>query len=208
MSAIKVCGIKTAETYDLLLELNVNWAGLVFYPPSPRYITLDQARQLPDYKNHGLLKVGLFVKPTLDDIAKVLDHVHLDILQLYTSTQMIKTIRNHFGLPVWLAQGIRTVCDLPDNYDVDGLVIEAPSHQSDLHPGGNGRTFDWQLTSGWQAPRPWLLAGGLTPTNVTQAIKQSGARAVDVSSGVERQKGEKDHALIREFVGNINNFDF
>lgn len=206
MSAIKVCGIKTAETYDLLLELNVNWAGLVFYPPSPRYITVNQARQLPDYKEHGLLKVGLFVEPTLNDIANVLDQVHLDILQLYTSSEMAKTIRDQFELPVWLARGVRTVSDLPNGCDADGFVIEAPSSQSDLHPGGNGRAFDWELTSGWQAPRPWLLAGGLTPENVTQAIKQSGAKAVDVSSGVERQKGEKDHALIREFVKNVYDF--
>lgn len=207
MTAIKICGVKKAETYDLLLELKVNWAGLVFYPPSPRYITPDQARSLPDYKSHGLLKVGLFVKPTLDDLAKVLDQVQLDVLQLYTSAEMAITIREEFGLPVWLARGVQSVADLPNNDDVDGLVIEAPSSQSDTRPGGNGRTFDWQLTAGWKSPKPWLLAGGLTPENIIQAIKYSGAKAVDVSSGVEYQKGEKDPALIREFVKNIRNFD-
>lgn len=208
MTAIKICGVKKAETYDLLLELKVNWAGLVFYPPSPRYITSDQARSLPDYKNYGLSKVGLFVKPTLDGIAKVLDKVQLDILQLYTSAEMAITIREEFGLPVWLARGVQSVADLPSNDNVDGLVIEAPASQSDSRPGGNGRTFDWRLTAGWKAPKPWLLAGGLTPKNVTQAMKDSCAKAVDVSSGVEHQKGEKDSALIREFVKNIRNFDF
>lgn len=208
MTAIKICGVKEEETYDLLLELKVNWAGLVFYPPSPRYIPPDQARSLPNYNKYGLLKVGLFVKPTLDYITKVLDKVQLDILQLYTSAEMAIIIRDQLGLPVWVAQGVQSIANLPNDCDVDGLVIEAPSRQSDSHPGGNGRAFDWKLTAGWQAPKPWLLAGGLTPKNVVQAIKHSGAKAVDVSSGVECQKGQKDLALIREFVKNIRNFDF
>lgn len=203
MTAVKICGVKDAATCDLLLELKVNWVGLVFYPPSPRYITIDQACQLPDYKNNNLLRVGLFVKPTLDDIARVLDKVHLDVLQLYTSVEMAKIIRNQCGLPTWLAQGIQTITDLPNKCDVDGLVMEAPCNQSDSRPGGNGRAFDWRLTCGWQAPKPWLLAGGLTPDNVQEAIKQSGAKAVDVSSGVERNKGDKDHLLIRQFVENV-----
>lgn len=207
MTAIKICGVKEAHTYDLLVELKVDWVGLVFYPPSPRYIAMDQARQLPDYKNQGLLRVGLFVKPTLDDIKAVLDKINLDILQLYTSLEIAQKIRDEFGIPVWLAKGVQTVSDLPTNCSVDGLVIEAPSNQSDSRPGGNGRAFDWQLTSGWHSPKPWLLAGGLTPENVTQAIQQSGTQAVDVSSGVERQKGEKDPSLIKQFVKNIRCFN-
>lgn len=207
MTAIKICGVKEAHTYDLLAELKVDWVGLVFYPPSPRYITMDQARQLPDYKNQGLLRVGLFVKPTLDDIKAVLDKINLDILQLYTSLETAQIIRDELGIPVWLAKGVQTISDLPINGSVDGFVIEAPSNQSDSRPGGNGRTFDWQLTSGWHSPKPWLLAGGLTSENVTQAIQQSGTKAVDVSSGVEHQKGKKDSGLIKQFVENIRCFD-
>ncbi|MDI2112956.1 phosphoribosylanthranilate isomerase [Commensalibacter nepenthis] len=207
MTGIKICGVKEPATYDLLIKLKVNWVGLVFYEPSPRFISMGQVRQLPDYHNEGLLRVGLFVKPTVDEVRRVLDTVRLDILQLYTSLEVAHTIREACDIPVWLAKGIKERSDLPKTCSVDGLVIETPSNHSDLRPGGNGRTFDWRLTSTWDIPKPWLLAGGLTPDNVGQAIQQSGAKAVDVSSGVERHKGEKDSTLIRQFVETIRAID-
>ncbi|CAI3948705.1 Phosphoribosylanthranilate isomerase (TrpF) (PDB:1DL3) [Commensalibacter communis] len=208
MTAIKICGVKDPEIYELLATLKVNWVGLVFYESSPRFISIDQVRQLPDYYNEGISRVGLFVKPTLDEVKRVLETVRLDILQLYTTPEIARTIRETFDIPVWLAKGIQKRSDLPETCSIDGLVIEAPPNHSDSRPGGNGRTFDWQLTSAWNAPKPWLLAGGLTPENVVQAIQQSGAKAVDVSSGVERRKGEKDPTLIRQFIQNIRNIDF
>ncbi|MDI2091029.1 phosphoribosylanthranilate isomerase [Commensalibacter oyaizuii] len=203
MTAIKICGVKDSATYDLLAELQVNWVGIVFYPPSPRYIEPSQAALLPDYKADGLQRVGLFVKPTVDDIRRILDYVHLDVLQLYTSMENASVIQTIFGIPVWVAKGVKSRADLPTSCPVTGMVIEAPANQSDSRPGGNGRVFDWQLTKNWQAPRPWLLAGGLTPENVTTAIVEAQALAVDVSSGVERCMGEKDPVLIRSFVENI-----
>ena len=82
------------------------------------------------------------------------------------------------------------------------MVIEAPFYESDTRPGGNGRKFDWSLTKNWNPAKPWLLAGGLTPDNVQEAIQQSGAEAIDVSSGVESEPGKKDPILIQQFVKN------
>lgn len=202
MGLIKICGVKEARICDLLVELRVNWIGFVFYPASPRYLTLSQAKNLPDYKRDGLLRVGLFVRPELDVIKRTLETVRLDILQLYTSEEEALMIKRTFNMPVWLAKGIQTYHDLPRHCPVDGMVIEAPHNALDTRPGGNGRTFDWSLSKNWQAPKPWLLAGGLSPDNVQRAIQQSNAPAVDVSSGVESEQGIKDPLLIRNFVKN------
>ncbi len=202
MTAIKICGVKDLATYDLLAELQVNWVGLVFYPASPRFLSLSQAAQLPDYRNEGLLRVGLFVKPELEDIQRVIEKIHLDILQVYCPDEQAEFIRETFKIPVWIAKGIKTHQDLLRSCTVDGMVMEAPSYQSDTRPGGNGRQFDWSLTKTWKSVKPWLLAGGLTPDNIQEAIRISGAKAVDVSSGVEFKKGVKDLKLIRRFVMN------
>ncbi|MBI0066168.1 phosphoribosylanthranilate isomerase [Commensalibacter sp. M0134] len=202
MVSIKICGVRETATCDLLLKLRVNWVGLVFYPASPRFLSVTQARQLPDYGKEGLLRVGLFVRPKLDDIRRILDKVRLDILQLYCSDKQAAIIREEIGLPVWLAKGVKTRDDLLEPCQVDGMVIEAPFYESDTRPGGNGRKFDWSLTKNWNPAKPWLLAGGLTPDNVQEAIQQSGTEAIDVSSGVESEPGKKDPILIQHFVKN------
>lgn len=207
MTAIKICGVRDSKTCDLLVELQVDWVGFVFYPASPRYITAEQVSQLPDYKQEGLSRVGLFVEPTIDEIVAVLESVRLDILQVYASMEQAHAIQEQIKMPIWVAKGIQTTQDLPISCSVDGLVIEAPANKEDSRPGGNGRVFDWRLTAKWRAPKPWILAGGLTPDNVTEAIQQSGTKAVDVSSGVEGNKGVKDLLLVRRFVENIRQFD-
>lgn len=201
--AIKICGVREPAVYDLVTELRVKWVGLVFHPASPRYLTAVQASQLPDYRQQGPLRVGLFVRSDLDEIKRVLDKVRLDILQLYVSESQAIRIRQELDIPVWLAKGIGKREDLPTSCAVDGMVIEAPAYASDRMPGGNGRVFDWSLTVDWPAPRPWLLAGGLNPDNVRQAIQISRTQAVDVSSGVESERGVKDPVLIRNFVENV-----
>ena len=187
MVSIKICGVRETATCDLLLKLRVNWVGLVFYPASPRFLSVTQARQLPDYGKEGLLRVGLFVRPKLDDIRRILDKVRLDILQLYCSDKQAAIIREEIGLPVWLARGVKTRDDLLEPCQVDGMVIEAPFYESDTRPGGNGRKFDWSLTKNWNPAKPWLLAG---------------TDAIDVSSGVESEPGKKDPILIQHFVKN------
>ncbi|MCX5615719.1 phosphoribosylanthranilate isomerase [Bombella sp. TMW 2.2559] len=204
--SVKICGLTRTEDMQACAALGVRWVGLVFHLASPRFVKLEQAADLhaaiPVPNEGGPLRVGLFVKPTHEQIAETLRHVPLDILQLYTDEATALTLQARTGRPVWLARGISRTHDLPVSDALDGYVIEAPAQEGDTRPGGLGRIFDWTLTSGWQAPAPWLLAGGLTPENVADAVRTSQTRAVDVSSGVEERPGIKSALLIEKFVKN------
>jgi phosphoribosylanthranilate isomerase len=201
MTRLKICGVNDPVAFDTVVEEAVDWLGFVFFPPSPRALTPAQAAALSARHAGGPARVGLFVDATDDDIAAVLAAVKLDVLQVYTTPDRVAAIRARFGLPVWRAVGVATPDDLPrDAGAADALLIEAKPPKEATRPGGNATSFDWSLLVGWQAPCPWLLAGGLTPENVAQAIRVTGAQAVDVSSGVESTRGVKDPARIRAFI--------
>lgn len=206
-SGVKICGINDEASFDTVIEAGADWVGFVFYPPSPRCVTPVAAgalsRRHADASQGGPARVGLFVDPTEDAIAAALDQVRLDVLQLYGRLTDIAALKARFGLELWRAVGVDRAEDLPaDNRGADCLLIEAKPPAGATRPGGNAVSFDWRLLQGWHAPAPWILAGGLTPANVAGAIAETGARAVDVSSGVERSKGVKDPDLIRAFVRN------
>ena len=146
--------------------------------------------------------MGLFVDPMPATIAATLDVMRLDILQLYGALDL-PGLRARFGLPVWHAVGVAAERDLPTKSGgADMLVMEPEPPPGATRPGGNAVRFEWSRLRGWAAPAPWILAGGLTVDNVSQSIRTTGARAVDVSSGVERTRGIKDPALIRAFIAN------
>jgi phosphoribosylanthranilate isomerase len=201
MTRVKICGINDPVAFDTAIEAGADWLGLNFFPPSPRYVTPAQAASLSARAPGGPPRVGLFVDPTPDEIAATLDVVRLDILQLYGALDLT-ALRARFGLPVWHAIGVATDADLPRATGADMLVMDAKPPPEATRPGGNAVSFDWSLLRGWSAPVPWLLAGGLTVDNVAEAIRISGAQAVDVSSGVESTRGVKDPALIRSFIAN------
>lgn len=197
---VKICGINRPDACDAAVEAGADWIGFVFFPPSPRYVTPAQAAALAALHPKGPPRVGLFVDPTPEMVAAVLAEVRLDVLQLYGRMD-VPALRARFGLPVWRAMGIDRAADLPaDAGGADALVLEAKPPPDATRPGGNAVRFDWSLLRGWHAPAPWVLAGGLTPDNVAEAIRATGAQAVDVSSGVERSRGVKDPALIRRFI--------
>ena len=149
------------------------------------------------------------MKPNLDEIATVLAGVRLDALQIYGDADLARAIRHRFGLPVWLALGVSGLADLAtaerNAEGLDGMVIESKPPPGATRPGGNATALDWSLVAEWRPRLPWLLAGGLTPDNVGEAILRSGAPGVDVSSGVERAPGVKDAALIRAFIKSSRN---
>jgi phosphoribosylanthranilate isomerase len=201
MTAVKICGIKNPAAFDAVVEACADYVGLNFFPPSPRYITGAVAASLSARAAGGPRRVGLFVNPTDEDIAAVLADVKLDILQIYADLSRTAAIKKKFGLPVWRAVGISAPADLPSSGEgLDGFVIEPKPPAGATRPGGNAITMDWSLLRGWTAPRFWLLAGGLTLDNVADAITQTNAPGVDVSSGVETAPGEKSPDLIRRFV--------
>jgi phosphoribosylanthranilate isomerase len=180
--------------------------GFVFFPPSPRAVTAIQAGELARSYGQGPKRVGLFVDPDDAMLAATLAEVPLDILQLQGEETPARAgeIRARFGKPVMKALGIGSKADLarlPYYADqVDYFLLDAPPPAGSALPGGNAQAFDWALMKNEKPPRPWLLAGGLTPANVAEAIAASGAPGVDVSSGVERARGVKDPAAIAAFI--------
>jgi phosphoribosylanthranilate isomerase len=201
MTRVKVCGLNDAAGFDATVAAGADWAGFVFFARSPRHVTPAEAAGLSARHAGGPRRVGLFVAPSDDEVAAALAAVQLDVLQLYVPAERAAALRARFGVPVWRAVGVRERADLPgDAAGADGLVIEAKPPVGATRPGGNAVAFDWSLLAGWTVPAPWLLAGGLRADNVAEAIRISGAAAVDVSSGVERAAGVKDPALIRAFV--------
>lgn len=203
MTLVKICGINSPEALDAAADAGADYIGFVFFPPSPRAVTPAQAAALSAHRPGGPARVGLFVDPTDDDVADALAALPLDVLQVHGAPGRAAGLRARFGVPAWAVAGVGDAADLPTGAPgVDGLLLDAKAPPGAVLPGGNARTFDWSMLRGWTAPAPWLLAGGLTPDNVTEAVRVSGALAVDVSSGVERSRGVKDIGLIQAFVRN------
>jgi phosphoribosylanthranilate isomerase len=199
---VKICGINDRFGFDAAVAAGANWLGFNFFPPSPRYVTPTRAAELSARSPGGPLRVGLFVDPSPEKIAATLDTMPLDILQLY-GTLDLAALRTRFGLPVWHPVAVANAADLPAVAGgADRLLVEARPPPGATRPGGNAVRFDWSLLCGWDAPAPWILAGGLTVDNIAEAIRVTRASAVDVSSGVEREPGVKDPALIRAFIAN------
>jgi phosphoribosylanthranilate isomerase len=201
---IKICGMNNAEAMAVASDEGADYIGFVFFPRSPRFVTATQAAGIRATRPNGPPTVGLFVQPTLDDIATVLATIPLDIFQIYGDPALARSIRQQFGRPVWLARGVSAAADLcaaeQATEGLDGIMIESKPPPGATRPGGNATALDWSLLSGWRPKVPWLLAGGLTPENVGEAAAQSAATAVDVSSGVESAPGVKDLTLIRAFI--------
>lgn len=198
---VKICGVNDSVAFDAAASAGADWIGLVFFPPSPRHVGLEQAVGLASRPLGRAELVGLFVEPTEGDVAAVLQSVPLRALQVYGGLELAAGMRARFGLPVWWAVGVTGARDLPvTTVDVDRLVIEPRAPPGATRPGGNAIQFDWPMLRGWRPPVPWTLAGGLSPQNVAEAIRQTGAEAVDVSSGVETAPGRKDPGLIRGFL--------
>ncbi|MFC7735317.1 phosphoribosylanthranilate isomerase [Roseomonas sp. GCM10028921] len=210
MTAVKFCGLNDAAGLEAAVAAGAAMIGLVFFPPSPRHVTPAQAAALlsraPAPGEGGPRRVGLFVNATDDEIASVLAEAPLDILQLHGEESPARSaaIRARFGLPVMKALGIASAEDLallPAYAEaVDRFLLDAKPPPGASLPGGNALSFDWSLLAGRAVPRPWLLAGGLTPGNVAAAIRATRPEGVDVSSGVEAARGRKDPALIAAFA--------
>ncbi len=198
---VKICGVNDPEIFDAAIEAGADWVGFVFFPASPRFVTPAQAAALSARAAGGPGRVGLFVRPREQDVAAALAGLRLEALQVYAAPGIAMTLRRRFGLPVWRAVAVAERCDLPtESGGADRLVLEARPPPEASRPGGNAARFDWSLLSGWTSPAPWMLAGGLTPNNVAQAVRATGAPAVDVSSGVETAPGVKDAELVRAFI--------
>ena len=205
MAQVKICGLRDPAHVAAAVQAGARYLGFVFFPKSPRAVSPAQAAALGADVPPGIARVGLFVDPDDALLQETLAQAPLDIIQLHgrEGPARVAEVRALAGLPVMKAVGLSGPGDLAALWDhglaADLLLIDAKAPPGADLPGGNGVAFDWRLLAGQRILKPWLLAGGLTPANVAEAIRLTGARAVDVSSGVERAPGVKDAGLIADF---------
>jgi phosphoribosylanthranilate isomerase len=204
----KICGLSDQTSVETAVEHGARFIGLVFYPPSPRNIDPKLAAQLIADIPVTVEKVGLFVDPDDTLIQKVLDNVKLDWIQLHgsESPERVADIRQKFDTRILKALKIADSRDFgpAKKYEkvADMLLFDAkaPKNMANALPGGNGLIFDWRMMQGLEFSIPWMLAGGLNADNVAEAVKISGAKYVDTSSGVESKPGKKDPVAIIAFL--------
>lgn len=204
----KICGLSTPESVAAAVGGEARFVGFVFYPPSPRYVTPDEAAALALGVPPSVDRVGVFVDPEDDLLEAVLGRTPLGLLQLHgsESPDRIAAIKRRFTRPVMKAIPVAGPVDLQQASRyfavADWLLFDAkpPRQDASVLPGGNGLSFDWALLRQRQWPLRWMLSGGLDPGNLADAARLSGACFVDVSSGVESRPGVKDPAKIRAFL--------
>lgn len=205
--AVKVCGLSDETAVDAAVEAGAAFVGFVFYPPSPRAVAPARFARLRARVPAPVRTVGVFVDPDDALLDEVLAAAPLDFLQLHGSEtpERARALRERSGAGIIRAVRVASADDLRELGHwvavADMLLFDArPPARPDALPGGNAVSFDWQLLRGRQIPLPWLLAGGLHVGNLEQAVRLSGARMVDVSSGVETVPGRKDPERIRAFL--------
>lgn len=203
---VKICGLRTEADVAACAAAGAAYIGLNFFPPSPRFVTLDLARRIALAAPEGLAKVALTVDADDATLDAIVDAMPLDMLQLHghETPDRVAELRARYGLPVMKVLGVAEESDLAalmeHSLAADQLLIDAKAPKASPLPGGNGLTFDWRLLAGRRWLRPWMLAGGLNAANVAEAVRLTGARQVDLSSGVESAPGVKDHGKIAAFI--------
>ena len=205
--SVKICGLTAPEHVRAAVDAGARYIGFNFFPKSPRFASIAQAAALASDVPAGVAKVALAVNFSNAQLDDIVAGVPLDMLQLHgaESPERVADVKQRYGLPVIKAIGVAEPEDLVEidwySETADQLLIDAKPPKNSELPGGNGLPFDWRLLAGrkyWRTP--WMLSGGLNPGNVAEAIKMTGARQVDVASGVESAPGLKDPDLIKSFI--------
>tara|TARA_B100000029_G_scaffold52089_1_gene47364 strand:+ start:7095 stop:7745 length:651 start_codon:yes stop_codon:yes gene_type:complete len=202
----KICGLRTKQDVASVVSFGARYAGFVFYDPSPRAIVLDVAKSLLDQLPEYIIPVGVFVDPTDDDLARVKKSLPSLVVQLHGTEEpyRVAQIKSKFNCRVIKAVRVQGSQDLEEalGYEraADMLLFDAKVTDLNSLPGGNAVAFDWNLLAGAYVPLPWILSGGLTVDNVVSAVDITGAKVVDVSSGVEDAPGFKSSHKIEEFL--------
>lgn len=208
--SVKICGLTEPQSLHAAVSGGARYVGFVFYPPSPRSIAPSMAAELARLVPTGVRTVGLFVDPDDDFLEHVVTQVPFDLIQLHgkETPRRIAEVKAAFNIPVMKAIKVGGPEDLAAASEAaevaDRLLFDAkPPAKVSALPGGNGIAFDWTLLAGRSWPKPWMLSGGLKPENAAEAVRTTGATALDVSSGVEDRPGHKDPALIRRFLDSV-----
>jgi phosphoribosylanthranilate isomerase len=203
---VKICGLRDEAAIAAAVRAGVHYIGFVFYPPSPRHLSIAQAASLRAHVPQSVKLVAVCVSPDDALVEALVQQVQPDFLQLHgnESPERFSDIRRRWPqLALIQSIAISQAADVEQAQPYSEsamLLFDAKPPADAALPGGNGLSFDWKLMAGKSFPKPWMLSGGLTPANVAQAMRESGAHMVDVSSGVESAPGVKDAALIDAFV--------
>lgn len=199
---VKICGLSTHETIAAAVQAGAAYVGLVHFPKSPRHVSLAKAAMLRRDLPETAKVVLLVVNPDPHELAEAVRMIAPDVVQFHgqETPETLARFRAETGIAAWRAMAVKDAASLANVAQfrgaADRVLLDAPASAL---PGGNGTAFDWSLLAGWQAPLAWGLAGGLTPANVGDAIRLTGAPLVDTSSGVERSPGIKDVDKITAF---------
>jgi phosphoribosylanthranilate isomerase len=203
----KICGLSTPETVDAVVQGGARWIGFVTYPRSPRHISTDVLRTLGARVPKSIGRVGLFVDPDDALLDERLATGAIDMLQLQgaETPARVAELKARTGKAVMKVINVTTREDAERGIAAYGSVADRLMFEpaGGVLPGGNAKVFDWTILRGLTVPLPWFLAGGLTPDNVAEAVRVTGARTVDVSSGVESSRGVKSIELIRAFLDRV-----
>ena len=203
---VKICGLSTPETLETALDAGADMVGFVFFPPSPRHLSLEAGRDLGRQVKRRALKVALTVDADDATLDNIMDALSPDIFQLHgkESVARLRDIKQKFGRPVMKAVPVATSADLAvlAGYAAvpDRILFDARAPNDATRPGGLGAPFDWHLLENLDLKLPYMVSGGLHADNVTEAVRVTGAGGVDVSSGVESAPGVKDPELIKAFI--------
>jgi phosphoribosylanthranilate isomerase len=204
--SVKICGLSEEAAVATAVEGGAAMVGFVFFPPSPRSVTVERAAELTKGVPEGVIAVGLVVDADDDLLSDITEKAGISMLQLHgnETPERTREIRERFGLPVMKVLPVQDAEDVAAaakfENAADRLMFDAKPPKGADRPGGNARSLDWSLLAGIDCKPPWLLAGGLTADNVFEAVKISGAGGVDVSSGVEDAPGQKNVDKIRAFL--------
>jgi phosphoribosylanthranilate isomerase len=203
---VKICGLSTRETLDVALGAGADMVGFVFFPPSPRHLSLEMARELGRQAKGRASKVALTVDADDATLANIVEALQPDILQLHgkETVARLRDIKQKFGLPAMKAIAVETSADLASlpGYAVvaDRILFDARAPKGATRPGGLGSVFDWHVLEKLDLKPPFMVSGGLNAANVTEAVRITRAGGVDISSGVERAPGIKDPEMIGAFI--------
>jgi phosphoribosylanthranilate isomerase len=203
---VKICGLSTRETLEVALDAGADMVGFVFFPPSPRHLSLETARDLGRQAKRRAVKVALTVDADDATLSNIVEALQPDILQLHgkETTARLRDIKQKFGLELMKAVAVEGAADLaalPGYAAVaDRILFDARPPKGAPRPGGLGAVFDWHVLEHLDLKLPFMVSGGLNADNVAQALRVTRAGGVDVSSGVEREPGVKDGEMIRAFI--------
>jgi len=202
---IKICGLRTPETLDAAVSAGADWVAFNFFPKSPRYVSLDEARALSRHLAGQAKSIVLLVDPDDSELQAVIDATHPDFIQLHgkETPERVAAMKVRFGLPIIKAVGVSDASDLHAArafLAADWLLLDAKPPKGGGLPGGNGVPFDWHLLFGLDLGKKFMVSGGLNPSNVGKAIRLACPDGVDVSSGVESAPGVKDPERIKAFI--------